>query len=106
MATICDFGTARKAVRDGRPPSQPKREVLRSVTMTTTTNKVFTNWDDTHSALWGHAPIRMAHSMHESPLFQLDHLAELIERYPREHYSLMQTGVKNGQRIWRQGDIG
>ena len=33
-------------------------------------------------------------------------MLELIERYPREHYSLMQTGVKDGKRIWRHGDIG
>lgn len=71
-----------------------------------TTDKIFSNWDDTHSALWGHAPIRPAHNMHKSPLFSMDHLAELIERYPREHYSLMQTGVKDGQRVWRQGEIG
>ena len=69
-------------------------------------DRIFSNWDDTHSVLWGHAPIRLAHNMHKSPLFSMDHLAELIEHYPREHYSLMQTGVKDGKRIWRQGDIG
>jgi len=71
-----------------------------------TTDKIFTNWDDTHSVLWGHAPIRLAHNMHKSPLFSMDHLAALIENYPREHYSLMQTGVKGDKRIWRHGDIG
>jgi len=44
--------------------------------------------------------------MHQSPAFSLDHLAKLIENYPREHYSLMQTGIKDGKRIWRNGDIG
>ena len=71
-----------------------------------TTSNIFSNWDDTHSVLWGNAPIRLAHNMHKSPLFSMDQLAQLIEHYPREHYSLMQTGVKDGQRIWRQGDIG
>ena len=71
-----------------------------------TTSNIFSNWDDTHSVLWGNAPIRLAHNMHKSPLFSMDQLAQLIERYPREHYSLMQTGVKDGERIWRQGDIG
>lgn len=67
---------------------------------------ILSDWDPTHSVLWGHAPIRMTHNMHKSPLFSLDHLAELIERYPREHYSLMQTGTQDGKRLWRQGDIG
>jgi hypothetical protein len=66
-----------------------------------TTDRIFSKWDDTHSVLWGHAPIRLAHDMHKSPLFSTDHLAELIERYPREHYSLMQTSAKDGKRIWR-----
>ena len=35
-----------------------------------------------------------------------DALAELIERYPREHYSLIQTGPKGGKRVWREGEIG
>ncbi len=70
------------------------------------TNKILTDWDDTHTALWGHQPVRLAHTMHQSPAFSLDHLAQLIERYPREHYSLMQTGLKDGKRIWRHGDIG
>lgn len=71
-----------------------------------TTDRIFSNWDDTHSVLWGNAPIRLAHNMHKSPLFSMDHLAQLIENYPREHYSLMQTGVTAGRRIWRHGDIG
>lgn len=71
-----------------------------------TTSKIFTNWDDTHTALWGHRPIQLAHTMHRSPLFSMDHLAELIERYPREHYSLMQTGTVENRRLWRQGEIG
>lgn len=69
-------------------------------------NRILTDWDDTHTALWGHQPVRLAHTMHKSPAFSLDHLAKLIENYPREHYSLMQTGIKDGQRIWRHGDIG
>jgi hypothetical protein len=69
-------------------------------------DKVFTDWDDTHSALWGHQPIELAHALHKSPLFSADALAELIERYPREHYSLVQTGVRGSSRVWREGEIG
>ena len=67
---------------------------------------VFTDWDDTHSLLWEQQPIRLAHELHKSPLFSMDRLAELIERYPREHYSLVQTGAKDARRLWREGEIG
>jgi hypothetical protein len=71
-----------------------------------TTNKVFTNWDDTHSALWGHHPIQLETEMHKTPLFSRDQLARLIENYPREHYSLVKTGARCADRVWREGDIG
>jgi len=70
------------------------------------TNQVFTNWDTTHSALWGHRPIRLSHDLHKTPLFSREALAELIQRYPREHYSLIQTGTKESKRVWREGEIG
>jgi hypothetical protein len=69
-------------------------------------DKVFTSWDNTHSVLWGQQPIRLAHGLHKSPLFSTDRLAELIERYPREHYSLVQTGTRESRRLWREGEIG
>ena len=55
-----------------------------------TTGKIFTKWDETHSELWSHQPIRLEHEMHKSPAFSMDDLARLIEGYPREHYSLVQ----------------
>lgn len=58
-----------------------------------TTSKVFSNWDDTHSTLWGFQPIQLAHELHKSPLFAKERLAELIQHYPRELYSLVQTGL-------------
>jgi hypothetical protein len=70
------------------------------------TNKVFTNWDDTHSVLWGHHPIQLETEMHKTPLFSRDQLARLIESYPREHYSLVKTGARGAGRVWREGDIG
>jgi hypothetical protein len=69
-------------------------------------DKVFTSWDDTNSALWGHQPIKLAHRLDRSPLFSTEALAKLIERYPREHYSLVQTGARGANRVWREGDIG
>jgi hypothetical protein len=70
------------------------------------TNKIFKQWDDTHSELWAHQPIRLEHQMHTSPAFAVDELAKLIENYPREHYSLVQTGARGASRVWREGDIG
>ena len=71
-----------------------------------TTGQIFTKWDETHSELWSHQPIRLEHEMHKSPAFSMDDLAKLIESYPREHYSLVQTGAKGSSRVWREGDIG
>jgi hypothetical protein len=80
-----------------------EREMSRSAIMT---DRVFTNWDDTHSALWGHQPIQLATELHKAPLFSTDMLAALIERYPRQHYSLVQTGARGSGRVWREGEIG
>jgi hypothetical protein len=71
-----------------------------------TTGKIFAKWDDTHSQLWGHQPIRLEHAMHKRPAFSMDELAKLIETYPREHYSLIKTGAKGSSRVWREGEIG
>jgi Cupin-like domain len=70
------------------------------------TGKIFSKWDETHSELWSHQPIRLEHEMHKSPAFSMDDLARLIENYPREHYSLVKTGARGSSRVWREGDIG
>ena len=70
------------------------------------TGKIFSKWDETHSELWSHQPIRLEHEMHKSPAFSMDELAQLIESYPREHYSLVKTGARGSSRVWREGDIG
>ena len=71
-----------------------------------TTSKIFNQWDETHSELWSHQPIRLQHEMHNSPGFSMDDLAKLIEGYPREHYGLVQTGARGSSRLWREGEIG
>ena len=68
--------------------------------------KVFTTWNEAHSALWGHQPVRIGHSLHRSPLFQREALARLIETYPREHYSLVHMGARGDRQVWREGDLG
>jgi hypothetical protein len=35
-----------------------------------TMDKAFTNWNDTHSALWGHRPIKLLHRLNQPPLFR------------------------------------
>ena len=71
-----------------------------------TTGQIFSKWDETHSDLWSHQPIRLEHEMHNSPAFSMDEIARLIESYPREHYSLVKTGAKGSSRVWREGEIG
>jgi len=70
------------------------------------TGRIFSTWDDTHSELWGHQPIRLEHQVHRSPVFSMDELARLIETYPRERYNLIKTGAKGSSKVWREGDIG
>jgi hypothetical protein len=71
-----------------------------------TTSQIFSHWDETHSQLWNRQPIRLEHEMHKSPAFSMDDLARLIEGYPRQHYSIVQTGVRGASRVWREGDLG
>jgi hypothetical protein len=70
------------------------------------TDRIFSTWDETHSELWSHQPIRLEHDMHKLPAFSMDELARLIENYPREHYSLIKTGAKGASRVWREGEFG
>lgn len=70
------------------------------------TETVFTDWSDQHGRLWGNQPVRVSHRLNRSPLFSMDGLAELIDRYPREHYSLVQMGAPGQRKLWREGDIG
>ena len=72
--------------------------------------RTFDNWNAQQAARWGHEPQKLHHGWHRSPLFDLDALAELIERYPVEHYALVATNTRgaNGPeagRRWREGDI-
>lgn len=63
-------------------------------------------WDEKHASLWGNQPVKLQHNLHTSPLFSQDTLAQLIEVYPRGAYSIVHVGDRNGERIWREGDIG
>ncbi|MCE4222453.1 hypothetical protein HCU64_01700 [Methylobacterium sp. C25] len=67
---------------------------------------IFTDWNDTHLALWSHQPLRLQHRLHEMPIFSKDALADLIDRYPREQYGLVHMGAAGQRRFWREGEIG
>ncbi|WP_439541980.1 hypothetical protein [Hyphomicrobium sp.] len=67
---------------------------------------IFTNWTDDVTRAWATEPVRLKHRLHTDPLFSMAGLAELVDRYPREHYSLMQVGAPGERRTWREGEIG
>jgi len=52
-------------------------------------------------------PQCISHRLHKHELFTNEALADLIDRYPREHYSLVEWGEHDRSRgQWREGDIG
>jgi Cupin-like domain len=63
-------------------------------------------WQDKYLSLWGHQPIRLGHRLHTLDLFGHDGLARLIESYPREHFSIVQTSDTRERRVWREGELG
>jgi len=64
-------------------------------------------WRPEYGADWNQRPLCMRHRLHESPLFQPDALAALIERYPASDYALVLTNRQgDGPRRWREGDVG
>ena len=64
--------------------------------------RIFSEWHEKHTRLWGKQPLRFKHTLHTSELFSLETLAALIDRYPREHYSLMSVGARNERRLWAE----
>lgn len=67
---------------------------------------IFTDWSADTARRWASEPLRLKHRLHTDPLFSMDALAELIDSYPRQHYSLVQVGTPGQRRLWREGEIG
>ena len=68
--------------------------------------KIFRAWAPGDGDRFRSEPLRLAHTLHEHPLFSRDALSELIETYPRDHLSLVHMGAKGDRRMWREGDLG
>lgn len=67
----------------------------------------FEPWPAHLKEVWGREAVVTRHTLHRSPLMSMAALAELIDAYPRSHYSLIQMGAQGEQerRFWREGDI-
>ncbi|HRD78770.1 MAG TPA: hypothetical protein PK264_23005 [Hyphomicrobiaceae bacterium] len=66
---------------------------------------LFTDWQGKHAELWANQAVRLQHRAHLLDLFSRDSLAELIDRYPRQHYALVHMGAQGDRRLWREGDL-
>ena len=73
--------------------------------MHATCRDIFTDWAPHHAQLWGKTPLPVSHNLHEHELFSEAGLAELLETYPREHYSLVQWGAQGATATWREGEL-
>lgn len=71
-----------------------------------TAGPIFTAFESRHADLWGQTPIRLTHRLDRSDLFTNEALGALIDRFPREGYSLVQWGTQGTERgSWREGDL-
>lgn len=64
-----------------------------------------TNWSEQASKDWGTSPIRLSHHLADTGLFTDESLADIIDRYPVESYSLISMGAFGRERRWRLGRI-
>jgi len=70
-------------------------------------------WPDSVVQTWGRQTVQVPHGLHHSALFSRSRLAELVEHYPREHYSIIRMGPQQPvrseahsltDRVWSEGD--
>ena len=68
---------------------------------------IFTNWTNQHTEAWRKAPLNAQHRLHQHPLFSMEALEELIEKYPSDDYGLVHMGAQGSpKKSWREGKIG
>lgn len=78
---------------------QPRREDFVAIP------ERITEWTEQAGRDWGQAPIRLQHRLLETGLFSDENLADIIDNYPVENYSLIAMGVKDGARKWHLGKV-
>ncbi len=62
---------------------------------------VFTSFDRQAQALWGNAPLRLNHTIHERPMFTDEGLADIVDRLPDDLISIVTMGDdQRGRRDW------
>lgn len=68
--------------------------------------QVFAPWPAGTALAWNRRAMCLQHHLHQHPVLQMDALARLIERYPRQDYALVHTSRQgDGRARWREGDI-
>ena len=70
------------------------------------TDQIITGWKPHFEKLWSKETLVIEHSLHTSPLFSEEAIAELIERTPPEHYNLATMGSCPKRGDWREGIVG
>lgn len=77
---------------------------LKSIVMT----RVFTDWTEQMSADFGQEPVLAGHGLHEREMFSDKGLADLLDRYPREHLGIytMDDDLGDHTNGFRRGFVG
>ena len=61
------------------------------------------DWKEENAKLFSQVTLALKHELHNTGLFTLDALAELIDRYPEEKYNLCSMGHDLNNPVWRDG---
>lgn len=69
-------------------------------------DRIVTGWKPHFAKVWSKETVVIDHSLHTSPLFSEDAIAELIEQTPPEHYNLATMGHDTKRAEWREGIVG
>jgi hypothetical protein len=71
-----------------------------------TATSILNGWNATMSDRFGKDTILFNHRLRETGLFTEEALADLIERYPAEHYNINTMGFDPANPVWREGEVG
>jgi hypothetical protein len=71
-----------------------------------TATSILSGWNASMTDRFGKDTILFNHRLRETGLFTEQALAELIERYPAEHYNINTMGFDPANPVWREGEVG